>query len=153
MTTFSVLISVAILGLFGAGAMLLVPVLQQREIAVVVAEIQAAAAAYRDAEVVAASPGSCLPLPTTAVSLKDIGIANLSGGARRAAWSVRFVNGRGIIDATTSDHRLGHMIARAGGGVRSGNITSIPALRPAAIDRASPEAHNLRQYFVGAELC
>ena len=147
MSTCSLLISIAIMALVSAGAVFLVPVLNEREVAVEVAEIQAAAAAFREAK--------CADLPAAA-SLDVIGVPNLSSGVADATWVVRFPDfpeGQGMIDATIADERLGSMIARAGGGERVGNVTSIPVRRPAALDRTSPEAHQIRRYFAGATMC
>jgi hypothetical protein len=145
MSTCSLLISIAIMALVSAGAVFLIPVLKEREVAVEVAEIQAAAAAFREAQ-------QCAGLPNTA-TLDEMGISNLSSSVAGVAWLVDFTNGRGVIDATTADERLGSMIARAGGGERVGIVTSIPVRRPAALDRTSPEAHQIRRYFAGATMC
>lgn len=145
MSTLSLLLSIAILALISAGAVYLLPVLEEREVAVAVAEIQAAAAAFRESQ-------QCGALPDTA-TLDEMGVPNLSSRVEGLAWLVDFTNGRGVIDATTADERLGSMIARAGGGVRVGNVTSIPVRRPAALDRTAPEAHQIRRYFAGAKIC
>lgn len=145
MSACSLLINIAIMALVSAGAMFLVPVLKERQVAVEVVEIQAAAAAFREAQ-------QCAGLPNTA-TLDEMGISNLSSSVGGVAWLVDFTNGRGVIDATTADERLGGMIARAGGGGRVGNVTSIPVRRPAALDRTAPEAHQIRRYFAGATMC
>jgi type II secretory pathway component PulJ len=137
MSTLSLLVSIAILALMSAGAVYLLPVLKEQEVAVAVADIQAAAAAFRDAQVGAASLGDCRRLPAqndVSLDVIDSDLANPSGSAGRAVWSVSYDNGQGVIKATTSDNPLGHMIARVGGGVRIGNDTFIPVLRPSALN-------------------
>lgn len=141
MSTYSLLISLAILALISAGAVHLIPALHEREVALEVAKIQAAAAAFRDVE--------CAALPATA-TLDDLSVSSSIAGA---SWLVRFANGQGMIEVSTTDERLGHRIARAGGGVRLGNITSIPVRRPAAVDRTLPDGHQMRRYFAGAAMC
>lgn len=144
MSSYGLVITFAILGVLSASAAYLIPVLNEREIAVEVAEIQAAAAAFRDER--------CGALPASA-TLADLGLANPTSSLSLASWVIRFANQQGVIEATTADGRLGHMIARSGGGTRTGSVTTIPVRRPAALDRTSPEAHQMRRYFAGAETC
>ncbi|MAD06001.1 MAG: hypothetical protein CMP86_01165 [Gammaproteobacteria bacterium] len=137
MSTFSLLVSIAILALISAGAVYLLPVLKEQEVAVAVADIQAAAAAFRDVQVGAAGLPDCRGLPAqndVSLGVIDSDIANPAGAAGRAVWSVSYDNGQGVIKATTSDDPLGHVIARVGGGVRIGNDTWIPVWRPAALN-------------------